>query len=171
MRAVHPCAALLMSVGVILFGCETRPDAAAWETAGPVVLTVFAEGVQTYRCEAWADGKLTWKPTGPQAELFDDQHKSVGAHAKVEAGVQWEVGGDTIVGTKFHDRASAKAGAIPELQLTCTCTGGGATFGKVVLIERLDTEGGVAPTTEGHKAGDDVKVQYKARYVFHAAKG
>jgi len=160
--------AVLFCASAIVPGCETTP--VEWETTGPTVATVTAEGTQAYRCESGSDGKLVWTSTGPQAELFDDKHQRVGTHSKCDAGPQWEIAGDRIVGTKVHVRPSTKPGSIPELQLSGTCTGNGTTFSKVVLIERLDTEGGVEPAIEGHKAGDEVSVQYKARYVFHAAK-
>jgi hypothetical protein len=165
-----PCIAFLLFACATV-GCEKKTQAAEWETPGPAVLTVTAEGVQKYLCDAGTDGRLVWKPIGPQADLFDDKHQKVGTHSKVDAGPQWEIGGDTIIGTKLRERAAAKTGAVPELQLSGKCTGKGTTFGKVVLIERLDTEGGVAPATEGHTAGEETAVPYKARYVFHAAKG
>jgi hypothetical protein len=165
-----PCIAVLWCAGAIVLGCEKKPQATEWESTGPTALTVTAEGTQSYRCESGNDGKLVWKSTGPQAELFDDKHQQVGTHSKSGTGPQWEMMGDKIVGTKLHERASARVGSIPELQLSGKCTGSGTIFGKVVMIERLDTEGGIEPTTEGHKAGDEVKVEYKARYVFHTAK-
>lgn len=165
-----PCIAVLLFACATVLGCAKKSEAAEWEPTGPTLLTVTAEGVQKYLCESGTDGKLAWKFTGPQADLFDDKHQMVGTHSKSDTGPQWEIMGDTIVGTKVHERAASKAGAIPELQLSAKCTGSGTTFGKVVMIERLDTEEGLAPTLEGHSAGDEVKVQYKARYVFHAAQ-
>jgi hypothetical protein len=160
---------VLMIVGAMQIGCAKKAEA-PWDAMGPAVLTVTADGVQIYRCVVGKDGHPAWEFKAPQADLFDDKHQGVGTHSKGDTGPQWDIGGDTIVGTKVHERAAGRMDAIPELQLSGKCTGNRATFDKVVAIERLDTEGGVAPSADGHKVGDEVRVPYKARYVFHSSK-
>jgi hypothetical protein len=149
---------------VALTGCANAP-ARPWGPLGDSVLEVTAEGVQTYRYEIAADGKGSWKFTGPRADLFGAGHKKVGTHYKSDQGPVWEIDGDKIVGTKVKE--SPRTGAVPELLLSGKCTGTGKVFGTVTNIERLDTEGGMEPTGGTHQNGESIEVKYKARYVFH----
>jgi hypothetical protein len=60
-----------------------------------------------------------------------------------------------------------KPGAIPELLLKSTANRGTGLFGSVDFIQRLNTEGGVAPA--GSCAdGTQTAVPYSADYRFYA---
>ena len=61
---------------------------------------------------------------------------------------------------------SPKTGTIPELLLQSTATRGTGAFGGVSYIQRLNTKGGVAPTT-ACSGTDQISVPYSATYTFY----
>jgi hypothetical protein len=64
-----------------------------------------------------------------------------------------------------------KAGAIPWLLLKAKSHEGAGTFGRVLYIQRVDTEGGVAPVTGCDQAhfNNEVRVDYRADYYFYVS--
>ncbi|WP_369037260.1 MULTISPECIES: DUF3455 domain-containing protein [Streptomyces] len=120
-----------------------------------------AEGVQTYTC---TDG--AWKLLEPAATLWaknDHSRRTVALHSR---GPVWV---STIDGSAVNAAAianSPKTGTIPELLLQSTATRGTGTFAGVSYIQRLNTQGGVAPTT-ACTGTDQVSVPYSATYTFY----
>jgi hypothetical protein len=122
-----------------------------------------AAGVQTYTC---TDG--AWKLLEPAATLSvkkDRAHRPVALHSR---GPVWV---STVDGSAVNAAAianSPKTGTIPELLLKSTATRGTGVFAEVSYIQRLDTHGGVAPTTACTGTGtDQVSVPYSATYAFY----
>ncbi|WP_328439524.1 DUF3455 domain-containing protein [Streptomyces sp. NBC_00444] len=120
-----------------------------------------AEGVQTYTC---TDG--TWKLLEPAATLWaknDRSRRTVALHSR---GPVWV---STVDGSAVNAAAvatSPKDGTIPELLLQSTATRGTGIFAGVSYIQRLDTRGGVAPTT-ACTGTDQTSVRYSATYTFY----
>ncbi|MET7650586.1 MULTISPECIES: DUF3455 domain-containing protein [unclassified Streptomyces] len=120
-----------------------------------------ARGVQTYTC---ADG--AWKLLEPAATLSykrDRAHRPVALHSR---GPVWV---STVDGSAVNAAAlvtSPRTGTIPELLLKTTATRGTGVFADVSYIQRLNTSGGVAPTTACTGA-DQVGVPYSATYAFY----
>ncbi|MFE2608095.1 DUF3455 domain-containing protein [Streptomyces mirabilis] len=120
-----------------------------------------AAGVQTYTC---ADG--AWKLLEPAATLWaknDRSHRPVALHSR---GPVWV---STVDGSAVNAAAianSPKTGTIPELLLQSTATRGTGVFAGVSYVQRLDTHGGVAPTT-ACSGTDQISVRYSATYVFY----
>jgi hypothetical protein len=140
---------------------------AACRSQEPRVSSVHARGVQVYRWDVAANGSPSWKFVGPRADLYDAAERKIGTHAKGDAGPEWSIGTDRVIGTKLWERPSPNAGAIPELLLSARTAGDGSVFDGVRRIERVETEGGAAPPVEGpHHAGDEVEVPYRAKYLF-----
>lgn len=139
----------------------------ACRAPAPHVSSVAARGVQVYRWDVDANGRAAWKFVGPRAVLYDETEREIGTHAKGDAGPEWSIGTDRTVGEKRWERPSPHPDSIPELLLSARPAGDGSVFGGVRWIERLETEGGVAPPAEGpHRAGDEVDVPYRAKYRF-----
>jgi hypothetical protein len=139
---------------------------AAWvEPNGKPIAIYHAKGVQIYTLVKKAEGKLAWKLNAPDATLFDDAGKPAARHY---AGPTWEANdGSKIVGQKLTERRSPNAASIPELQLAVKSHQGDGFFDKVVLIERLNTVGGVPPAIEADtKEGAEARVDYTADYAF-----
>ncbi|MFD7605853.1 DUF3455 domain-containing protein [Streptomyces mirabilis] len=120
-----------------------------------------AAGVQTYTC---ADG--AWKLLEPAATLWaknDRTHRPVALHSR---GPVWV---STVDGSAVNAAAianSPKTGTIPELLLQSTATRGTGVFAGVSYVQRLDTHGGVAPTT-ACTGTDQISVRYSATYAFY----
>jgi hypothetical protein len=120
-----------------------------------------AAGVQTYTC---ADG--AWKLLEPAATLWaknDRSHRPVALHSR---GPVWV---STVDGSAVNAAAianSPKTGTIPELLLQSTATRGTGVFAGVSYVQRLDTHGGVAPTTVC-SGTDQISVRYSATYDFY----
>jgi hypothetical protein len=120
-----------------------------------------AAGVQTYTC---ADG--AWKLLEPAAALWarnDRSHRPVALHSR---GPVWV---STVDGSAVNAAAianSPKSGTIPELLLQSTATRGTGIFAGVSYVQRLDTHGGVAPTT-ACTGTDQISVRYSATYAFY----
>ena len=131
------------------------------EAGHKLAFRVYAEGVQIYR---W-DG-TTWIFEGPEALLFADAggHSEVGIHY---AGPTWEsVSGSTVRGVVL-DRCASNPDAIPWLLLEAVDPEGPGIFHKVTFIQRVNTEGGRAPTDDGTFMGELAYVSYSADYFFY----
>ncbi|MFE1989024.1 DUF3455 domain-containing protein [Streptomyces mirabilis] len=120
-----------------------------------------AAGVQTYTCAGGA-----WKLLEPAATLWaknDRTHRPVALHSR---GPVWV---STVDGSAVNAAAianSPKTGTIPELLLQSTATRGTGVFAGVSYVQRLDTHGGVAPTT-ACTGTDQISVRYSATYAFY----
>jgi len=128
-------------------------------------LEVSATGVQIYHCAKNDTGGWTWVFKGPEAALFDKDKKQIGKHY---AGPTWEgmQGGKVVAGAKAN--APGAAGAIAWLLLEVKSHEGTSVFTDAKTIQRISTNGGVAPAQgcdEAH-AGQEARVPYTATYVF-----
>ena len=131
-------------------------------------LVVPATGVQIYEC-AEKDGKWGWQFKAPEAKLFDETRANeVGKHY---GGPTWEANDGSKVKGTVKSRQDAPAGNIPWLLLTTTTDGLGR-FAGVTFVQRVNTEGGIAPKKGCDKSmnGMTERVNYKADYFFYRKK-
>ena len=120
----------------------------------------YATGVQIYR---WND--TSWVFVSPSAVLTTDAARTnmIAIHY---SGPTWQsLGGDKVVASAASS-CKPNAAAIPWLLLTATAIEGSGTFAGVKYIQRLNTVGGLAPSTPG-KPGEVVSVEYSAEYFFY----
>ncbi len=132
------------------------------------VMELRASGEQFYESQASAGGGFEWVLQGPNAQLTDElTGEPQGKHYGSPVGPVWEIKGFAVTG-EVLSKVDAKAGNIPWLLLRVKHIEpkrpGGYTPG-LSSIQRIDTEGGVAPTKAPEKAGELVKVPYKATYL------
>jgi len=128
-----------------------------------------AIGVQIYGCEATANG-YAWAFRAPEASLFDRRGRLVVKHY---AGPTWEsVADQSKVVAKKLAEFSAHADSIPELLLQATTHDGAGVMDDVSYIQRLDTEGGLAPSSgcDAAHLGAIARVDYTATYFFSRPK-
>jgi hypothetical protein len=167
---------------VLLSACASAPAptqpavvpdairAAAGERPGFVL---FARGVQIYRCDATAGGAVAWTFVAPEAQLFESSKAShvLGTHG---AGPFWQANdGSRTVGTVKARAPAANAADIPWLLLATTPSGAAGRMAAVSSIQRIHTQGGVAPGTGCAAAADvgkSVRVPYTSDYVFFVAR-
>ena len=155
-------------------------------------LKAQATGTQNYVCLPSAGG-LAWKFQGPQATLFvtykwfgGDVRQQVTTHylspnpdeAGNPARATWQSALDTsaIWAKKIAetlDSAYVAPGAIPWLKLQIVGAengpAGGTMLSKTSFIQRVNTSGGVAPTTACTEAGVMAFVPYTTDYIFYRA--
>ncbi len=140
---------------------------------GLVVLAKLkAEGVQIYDCKVIDPNqralRYQWVLKAPAAELKDDGGKKVGKHGD---GPTWEDDDGKVIGARPPVGTLQKDGTIPWLLLKADKTEGKGTFAKVTYIQRVDTTGGAAPKqVDESYAGTELRVPYKATYVFYGPK-
>ncbi len=131
-------------------------------------LTLVGVGMLAYECKAVADkpGTFAWTFAGPDAKLLDANKKEAG---KYYAGPTWEATDGSKVTGKQLAVSPGPAGAIPlQLVQAAPSTGKGAMT-DVTYIQRLKTDGGVAPASPACAAGNvgsKTNVGYQADYVF-----
>jgi hypothetical protein len=129
-----------------------------------VAFHVYATGVQIYE---WTG--TSWRFVAPVARLFKDPgyRGEVGIHY---VGPTWE----SYSGSRVVARAVANCvpdpGSIAWLRLEAVTTAGPGIFGPVTQIQRVNTEGGLAPSGPGSAPGETVEVLYTAEYYFYRAE-
>ena len=135
-----------------------------------VLLKALGKGVQIYECMATpADpGKFAWSFKGPEADLTDENGGKVAKHY---TGPTWEANdGSKVVGEVLKKADAPRPGAVPWLLLKAKTNEGTGTFARVAYIQRVDTEGGVAPAAGCDQAHvkSEARVDYAANYYFYA---
>ena len=125
-----------------------------------VALETVGVGAITYMCEAKDDGTMGWVFKGPHAALNDS-----------EGTATWEaLDGSKITGTQLAVAPNGDGNIPLQLVEANPAEGEGAMSG-VSYIQRLNTQGGVAPDVacdEGHDGATAV-VTYQADYIFWTA--
>jgi hypothetical protein len=135
-------------------------------------LQVHATGVQIYECAAKADAPTgwAWQFRTPEATLADSAGKTIGRHF---AGPSWASNdGATIVGKVSASVSAPDKGDIPWLLVAIKSRDGQGLLTQTASVQRLDTEGGAAPTTAcgADNAKQVERVGYTATYVFWRVK-
>jgi hypothetical protein len=134
-----------------------------------VILMAHATGTQIYACQLGADQKYTWVLEAPEADLTDTSGKKIIHHF---AGPTWKhADGSEVVGKVAAKQDSPKPNAIPWLLLTATTHTGDGVLSRVTSIQRIHTEGGVAPnanTCDASANGKESRSPYSADYYFYA---
>ena len=129
---------------------------------------VYAVGVQIY---AWTinptNGVGSWVFQAPEAVLFDADDNVVGIHY---GGPTWETESGSIVKGTRIDGVTVDTNAIPWLLLQGRDQEGPGLFARTKYIQRVNTVGGLAPSTPGTTAGQIAEVPYLAEYYFYRAE-
>ena len=166
-------AALLLAL-VVTAGAEPGNDSRApvlegecaklrVEAGNKVVAHGFATGVQIYR---WTGTE--WQFVAPDAVLYEDEGEH-GVLATHFAGPTWKsLSGSEVVGA-VDKKCTPDPDSIPWLLLKATSSHGPGIFDGVTFIQRVNTEGGLAPAEPGDFPGEVARVPYAAEYYFYRA--
>ena len=149
-------------------------------------LVAHAIGTQNYVCFVSATGVASWVQYGPQATLFDDRGGQIATHflsvspeEVPTARPTWQHSRDTsaVWGLSIAsstDPAYVSAGAIPWLLLRIVGTQDGPEDGdklaRATYIQRVNTQGGTAPSPTCSTVGARAFVAYETDYVFYRAR-
>jgi hypothetical protein len=129
---------------------------------------VYAKGVQVYK---WNITTQTWDFVAPVASLFAEEnfHGEVGSHY---VGPHWE----SKSGSKVKAARVPGTGCTPDssaiawLLLKATETSGSGIFTNTTYVQRVNTTGGMVPTTPGSFQDEMKEVPYTAEYYFYRAE-
>jgi hypothetical protein len=163
------------------------PDDLRVDAPDVAFLVGHAIGTQNYVCQpARSIGQVAWTLFTPQATLFGEQLEQITTHFfspnPAEGRIvraAWQASGDTStvwgrVVASSTDANFVKADAIPWLKLEKAGAQAGPTGGESIsrttFIQRLNTEGGVAPSTGCARPtdiGNKAFVPYTADYFFY----
>jgi hypothetical protein len=145
------------------------PAIAAPAGAGQVVAHVAASGTQDYACGPGPDGGVGWKLVGPDAKLADCTGKVVGSHFAGDAGPEWKMDdGSYAVGHKTAQYTpDGGAKSVPWLLLDVVAHGDAGVLGGATSVQRVRTQGGVAPATKCRAGARASQVPYTADYYLY----
>jgi len=128
----------------------------------------YAKGVQIYK---WNIITQKWDLVGPQAALFAEANYfgEIGIHY---VGPKWE----SKSGSKVEAQRVQGTGCTPDstaiawLLLKQVRTEGNGIFSAVTFIQRVNTTGGLPPSTPGTVDGETTESPYTAEYYFYRAE-
>ncbi len=186
--AVGTACLTLVSLSLRAFGATPPavPAGLEVEAGHRLFLVGHATGTQNFVCTS-AGGAFVWAFFGPQATLFDDRDGQLTTHFLSanpdeggEARPSWQHSRDTSRVWAKQKAMSAdpdfvEPGAIPWLLLEVVGTepgpNGGHRLSETTFIQRINTSGGVAPTTGCAQPSDvgrsKALVPYTADYFFY----
>ena len=153
------------------FSQAALPEAVKVPAGHSVKLETVGVGEITYECRAKKDvaGQFEWVFVGPDAALNDRSGKRIGKYYGPPA--TWEaMDGSKVTGAQLA-MSPASAGSIPmQLVKANPAMGAGAMQG-VTYIQRVATQGGVAPSIAcvASSMGQKQIVKYQADYIFWSA--
>ncbi len=180
-QMTHPGAWLLTLAGIGLAAATTSSVLADDNRAPEVPTTIsvgetnkvhfhgFGVGFQIY---TW--NGTSWGGAVPEATLFDDDGNVVAVHFGVFAvngsfvGPAWQSNsGSKVVGKIPPAAVTVDTNAIPWLRLEAVNPEGPGIFAATTFIQRVDTTGGKAPSTNGSFVGQVARIPYTADYFFY----
>jgi Protein of unknown function (DUF3455) len=138
------------------------------EEGNKLAFHAYAKGVQIYK---WNLVTQMWDLVAPLAGLYAEEsfHGEIGTHY---VGPKWE----SKSGSKVEARRVLGTGCTPDstaiawLLLKQISTEGSGIFSKVSFIQRVNTVGGLAPSTPGEFDGQIKESPYTAEYYFYKAE-
>ena len=149
---------------------EVSDASMLWPDGGLPALLLHASGAgsQDYTCEP-IDGGYAWTFIGPEANLDDCTQTLIGHHFASEAGAaapEWQTLDQSFVIGKKLLAYTPDGGqnSVPWLLVQATSNGGNGTIAKTLYVQRLNTDGGNAPSTTCDDTDVDAttKVPYTA---------
>jgi Protein of unknown function (DUF3455) len=154
-----------------MYDQSALPEAIKVAAGNKAALETVGVGDITYECRDKKDaaGQYEWAFVGPEAALNDRSGNKIGRYYGPPA--TWEsMDGSKVSGTQLAVSPAA-AGNIPlQLVKANPAMGSGAMTG-VTYIQRVATQGGVAPAIPCDAASKGKKevVKYQADYIFYKA--
>ena len=165
-----------MTVGVLINVVYAQAPGAAGGQVPPeikvpdgtkLLLHAVGKGDQIYVCKK-EDSGYAWTLKGPEAKLFDEKGKLIGAHF---SGPAWRLNdGSQVTGRVASHVDSPDSDSIPWLLLNVIGHSGKGRMNDVEFIQRLNTRGGKTPSTgcdAGHE-GKQSRASYTADYYFYS---
>lgn len=139
-----------------------------------VSFRAHASGVQIYTAVVSPSdpSKLVWTLAGPEAVLHDADGDIVGIHYAYAGPTRpaWESSsGSLVVAARNVPAITVDPTAVPWLLLDAVYTEGPGFLKATARIQRVNTTGGLPPSTPPMQLGQEVRIPYTAEYVFYRA--
>ena len=171
LAALLSACAMPMAPSAPSYSQASLPAAVQVPAGFKVAFETVGAGEITYECRAKAGtaGEHEWVFVGPAASLVDRQGRTLGRYFGPPA--TWAANdGSAITGTQLAV-APAAAGNIPLQLVKANPASGQGMMTGVSHIQRVATQGGVAPSAPCNMAGMGRKeiVRYQADYIFWKA--
>ena len=163
--------ALILLSAVATFANASEGTPIAVPAGHAAVMTALGAGDLAYECRAKSGmpDSYEWVFAGPTATLYDKNKAAIG---KYYGGPTWEANdGSKVTGKQLAVHPSPTPASIPlQLVQANPATGPGLMSG-ITYIQRINTQGGVAPSDActAANAGARKMVKYQADYVFYKA--
>ncbi|WP_110687922.1 DUF3455 domain-containing protein [Salinicola aestuarinus] len=154
-----------LSLGAL---ADMTPEEVQVPEGNEIAMETVGVGEITYACEM-KDGDYAWVFKGPDAKLNDTDGNQVGSYYGPPA--TWESSdGSKITGTQIGT-APGGDGNIPLQLVEANPAEGEGHMTDVTYVQRLNTQGGVAPDMECSADNEDDTeiVEYQADYNFYKA--
>ena len=140
-------------------------------TANTLVLETKASGTIEYQCSKEKDPLTTykWSMVGPKAELSNEGGEKVGDYSGPPA--RWgHKDGSFVTGSQVAVSPNGSKN-IPLQLVKADVSGGLGALTAISYIQRVKTQGGVAPAKKcsADNEGEKAEVDYKAEYWFWKA--
>ncbi len=153
------------------FSQTSLPDAVKVPAGHRVALETVGAGDITYECRGKANmaGQFEWVFVGPDAKLMDRKGAQIGRYFGPPA--TWESqDGSKITGAQLAV-SPATPGSIPLQLVKANPAMGAGVMQGVTYIQRVATQGGVAPASvcAATSVGQKQVVKYQADYIFWRA--
>jgi hypothetical protein len=148
------------------------PEAVRVPTGNKVASETVGVGTIVYECRAKADmpGQFAWAFVGPTATLNDRSGKPVGRYAGPPA--TWTANdGSALTATQVAVAPNGAANLSHQLVKANPATGTGSSLYGVTYIQRVASQGGVAPMAlcDASTLNARQTVNYQADYIFYKA--
>ncbi|RZJ00305.1 MAG: DUF3455 domain-containing protein [Haliea sp.] len=159
---------------VVTFNPAALPAAVQAPAGNKVVLELVGKGDAIYECKTFGLGTPnpthSWAFLRPEAKLLDRSGKHIGRYSGPPA--TWDLFVGSRVTGKEQATAPGVAGGLPlQLVKADPATGSQDILKGVTFIQRVNIQGGVAPTGKCDWMNDrqTVNVPYQADYIFYKA--
>jgi hypothetical protein len=165
------CSGMGTSQPMMKYSQASLPDAVKVPAGHAVFMETVGAGDITYECRAKANmaGQHEWVFVGPDARLMDRSGKQVGKYYGPPA--TWEsMDGSKLTATQVAVAPNGSGNIPHQLVKANPAMGAGAMQG-VSYIQRVATQGGVAPAMAcgASNMGQKQIVKYQADYIFYRA--
>lgn len=138
------------------------------EEGNKLAFHTYARGVQVYR---WNAITSTWDFVAPVATLYAEENYfgEVGSHS---VGPTWQSKSGSLVEARrvLGTGCTPDPNAIAWLLLKKFRTDGHGIFSSITFIQRVNTTGGLVPSTPGTADGEVKEIPYTAEYYFYRAE-
>jgi hypothetical protein len=166
--ALMAMTALFFAGAEVSQAAEAVPAALQPPAGYTVAFKAKATGVQIYTSKADGGAALQWTFDAPLAELTAINGSTLHHYA----GPSWEAADGSKVtrdmATPVASLPAKHASAdIPWLLVKVVADPAAGVLSKVVYVQRISTQGGIAPDKPPVRAGTTVGVPYTATYVFY----